>query len=493
MVILKGELMKNLSISFIITLTLTTCSFAQPDTLWTNTFGGSGNERGYSVQQTGDGGYIIAGYTESNGPATGDFYLIRTDASGIEQWTQTFGGNGDERGFSVQQTSDGGYVIAGYTYSYGAGSADIYLIKTDSSGTEEWSKTFGGSSYDYAFSIQQTSDGGYIITGYTKLPSSSNFDIYLIKTDASGTEQWSQTFGGTGNDYAYSVQQTGDGGYIIAGSSYPIGTNSSDIYLIKTDASGTEQWSQTFGGTGYNFAYSVQQTSDDGYIIAGSTNAYGAGLNDVLLIKTDVSGIEQWSQTFGGIGNDYACSMQQTSDGGYIIAGYTIGVGYMDLPDVLLIKTDASGTEQWNQTFGGSDLDDGRSVQQTSDGGYIITGSTISYGAGGYDVWLLRLGPDLSGIVNSDPPQLVNYSLLPASPNPCSSQTLIHFKMFITGNVQIHVYDQQGRIVATLADGWQTAGMHQVPFNTAGLPSGIYLTRFTSGDFTQTQKLVVVK
>ena len=484
--------MKNLSIPFIITLILTTCSFAQPDTLWTNTFGGSGNERGYSVQHTDDGGYIISGYTESNGPATGDFYLIKTDASGIEQWNQTYGGNEDERGYSVQQTSDGGYVIAGYTYSFGAGDADIYIIKTDASGTEEWNQTFGGSSYDYAFSIQQTSDGGYIIAGYTELPSSSNFDVYLIKTDASGAEEWSQTFGGTGNDYAYSVQQTSDGGYISVGFSNSYGAGAIDIYLIKTDSSGTEEWSQTFGGTEYDFAYSVQQTSDGGYIIAGSTYSYGAGLSDVWVIKTNTSGIEQWNVTLGGTEYDYAYSIQQTSDDGYIIAGYTKGVGSMDQPDVLLIKTDASGYEQWSQSYGGSELDDGRSVQQTSDGGYIITGSTISFGAGSYDVWLLRLGPDLFG-VDSDLPQPVTYSLLPASPNPFNSQTLIRFQMFVSGDVQIQVYDQHGRVVATLVDGWQTAGMYQVPFNTAGLPSGIYLTRFTFCDFTQTQKLVLIK
>ncbi|MBJ59735.1 MAG: hypothetical protein CMP64_04050, partial [Flavobacteriales bacterium] len=221
-------------------------------------------------------------------------------------WETNFGGEGNDEGFSVQQTTDGGYIIGGCTSSYGNGSYDVYLLKTDGSGNEQWSQTFGGIEDDRGWSIQQTTDGGYIITGVTNFwGANGSSDVYLIKTDDNGNEQWSQTFGGTNSDAGNSVQQTIDGGYIISGRtrSYVNGSNADvDVYLIKTDGNGNELWSQTYGGTEGDYGASVQQTSDEGYIITGYTRSYGNGNGyDVYLIKTDGGGNEQWSQTFGGI------------------------------------------------------------------------------------------------------------------------------------------------------------------------------------------------
>jgi len=211
-------------------------------------------------------------------------------------WWRTYGGTNQDWGYSVQQTADGGYIVAGATKSYGAGNEAVYLIKTNASGDTLWTRTYGGASADCGYSVQQTSDGGYIITGYTYsfgagAPDSAN--VYLIKTDTSGDTLWTRTYSGTGNDYGRSVQQTADGGYIIAGYTHYFGMgppDSTNVYLIKTDASGDTLWTKTYGGTSPDFGYSVQQTADGGYVIAGYTASFGAGDDDVYLIKTDSLG-----------------------------------------------------------------------------------------------------------------------------------------------------------------------------------------------------------
>jgi hypothetical protein len=320
--------------------------------------------------------------------------LIKTDGSGNEQWSKTLGGwTGD----SVQQTADGGFIIAGSEQLSGF---DVYLVKTNGSGNEQWSKTFGGSDSDGGSSVQQTADDGFIIAGSTRSFGPPGYNVYLIKTDGSGNEQWSKTLGGSSWDEGNSVQQTTDGGFIIAGATYST-RQGLDVYLIKTDGSGNELWSKNFGGRFYENGYSVQQTADGGFIIAGETTSFGAGLGDVYLIKTDGTGNEQWSKTFGGSDDDLGRSVQQTADGGFIIAGTTgYNEAFQRYPDVYLIKTDGSGNEQWSKTFGESSFDNGYSVQQTADGGYVIVGETSSFGAGQSDVYLIYYMPDDIVIAN---------------------------------------------------------------------------------------------
>jgi hypothetical protein len=354
---------------------------------WVKTFGGIDDDWGYSVQQTNDGGYIIAGETNSFDAGEYDVWLIKTDTNGDMVWDRTFGGTEYNDGYSVQQTIDGGYIITGTIYSFGASSIDVWLIKTDSDGYEEWNRSFGGTKGDMGFSVQQTNDGGYIITGTTGSFSAGDGDVWLIKTDSNGYEEWNRSFGGTNYEIGYCVRQTIDGGYIITGDTYSFGAG--DVWLIKTDVNGSKVWDKTFGGTNSDEGISVQQTNDGGYIITGYSNSFGAGAGDIWLIKTDGDGNKVWDKTFGGTEKDWGNSVQQTNDGGYIITGYSNSFG-AGAGDIWLIKTDGDGNKVWDKTFGGTEKDWGNSVQQTIDGGYIITGETESFGTGGWDVWLIK-------------------------------------------------------------------------------------------------------
>jgi len=379
---------KSIFLTVLLGLFLVSTAIADPgDTLWTRMYGGWNYDDARSVQQTTDGGYIIAGTTESFGPGESALYLVKTDANGDTLWTRAYGEGIWDEGYSVQQTADGGYIIAGQTYSY-ATEDDVYLVKTDANGNTLWSRAYGGSNQDRGRSVQQTADSGYIIAGQTKSFGAGNYDVYLVKTDANGDELWYRTYGGTASDYAYSVQQTFEGGYIIAGTSGSFG-NYRQIYAVKTDANGDTLWTRTYGGSDIDDGYSVQQTSDGGYIFAGATQSFGAGNYDVWLVKTDANGDTLWTRTYGGSQRDVAWCVQQTSDGGYIIAGDTWHSTYDG--DVYLVRTDANGDSLWTRAYGGGQVEFGYEVQQTTDGGYIVAGYTDSFGAGGGDGWLLRI------------------------------------------------------------------------------------------------------
>ncbi len=468
-----------------------------PDSLWSRTFGGNDQDWCYCAQQTSDGGYILAGVTWSFGAGHDDCWLVKTNAGGDSLWSRTFGGVGRDDCYAVEQTSDGGYILGGTTHSFGAGWYDMWLIKTSASGDSLWSRTFGESeNADYCYCVHQTFDGGYILGGCSESLGRRDRDFFVVKTDSNGDCLWSRTFGGSGWEACACAVQTLDGGYVLGGYTVSCEIWGCGFWLMKMDADGDSIWSRTFGAY-FDQCLSLQKTSDGDYILGGTTFWYGAGSPDYpngLLLKTDADGDSLWSQPYGGIREDYGHCVQQTSDGGYILGGTTIpfGMGGPHSPNFWLTKTDANGNELWSRSFGESNAEECFSVQQTSDGGYMMAGYTYSFGAGGADFWLVKTGPELAAepISISLP---ANCALYPNFPNPFNPSTQITFALPKAGEVSLAVFNLLGQEIATLVHGTQSAGTHRVFFDGAALASGIYFYRLQAGDFVQTHKMVLMK
>ncbi|MEA2053704.1 MAG: hypothetical protein U9O96_01085 [Candidatus Thermoplasmatota archaeon] len=351
-------------------------------------------DNGYSVWQTNDGGYIIGGRTDSFSNETDfDMWLIKTDGNGNEQWNKTFGGVEREKCRCVRQTTDHGYILAGSRYIIEE-DAHAWVVKTDKNGREEWNRTYGN--WSSGNCIQQTNDGGYIIVGNVCGQKYEDSDILLVKTDEYGNEEWNKTFGRNKYEGGATVQQTDDGGYIIGGD-----TNCLECYpnalLIKTDEYGNEEWNKTFGGT----LSSVQQTKDSGYVIGGSIRKWNRWLcythPDIWMIKTDSMGNVEWERSFGTGRHEAGEYAQQTSDGGFIVVGETyhvrsfVGYNGDDEFDIWLIKIDDNGNEEWIKKLGEKENYEYTSeVHQTFDGAYIIVGGIYPWGTRDCDVWLIK-------------------------------------------------------------------------------------------------------
>ena len=353
--------------------------YCGPRSKWIRSLGGVFSEFGRSVRVTSDGGYIVAGNIYFPFAPPENVYLAKTDAKGNLRWEKTYGGWNHDWGTDVMETRDGGFIVIGNAHSFSPdGSARIYVIKTDKRGYRRWEKTYAQERNLHCFEMDSTSDGGYIIAGQVEFPSGggdTDVDVYVMKIAADGDKLWDKKYGGTDHDTAHSVRETSDGGFIVAGSTRSF-SNSSEVYLIKTDKNGNLEWEKHYSG-----AYtgnSVQQTSDGGYVIAGNTMSFGAGHVDVYLLKTDAAGNLQWQKAYGGEQLDEGHSVQQTEDDGFIIAGYTLSFSEDDISNAYLIKTDPDGRELWSRNFAGKGGGWAFSVQQTFDTGYIVAGYTRS-------------------------------------------------------------------------------------------------------------------
>ncbi|WPO83394.1 hypothetical protein SD427_03370 [Chryseobacterium sp. JJR-5R] len=394
-----------------------------------NIFGGTGSEFNNSMVSTADGGYVLAGRTQSNdGDVSGnhgiaDFWIVKFSSHGSIEWKKTFGGSDNDAVGNIIQTADGGYAVTGSTQSndgdvsgnHGTATNDIWVIKLSSTGTLQWQKTFGGTNNDYGKVIIQTSDGGYILGGETNSINGDvtgfqgNFDFWVVKISSTGVLQWQKTLGGTGTEYLYSLIQTSEGGYIMTGQASSNNGDVSgnhgavDLWVAKISSTGTLQWQKTFGGTNSEYGQVIIQTSDGGYTIAGYTQSNDGdvsgnhGGTDYWVIKLNSAGTLQWQKAFGGTGNDAGRSMIRTADGGYVVAGNTQSndgdiSGNHGSSDFWVLKLSSNGTLEWQKTLGGTSSDVAYAVIP-GENGYIVSGTSTSndgdvagptVGAGGF-------------------------------------------------------------------------------------------------------------
>jgi hypothetical protein len=462
-----------------------------PDTLWTKTYGGTENDIGLSVQQTSDNGYVVTGWTCSSGAGGADIYLLKTDSLGDTLWTKTYGGGLDEQGLSVQQTFDNGFIIAGWTVTFGAGDLDIYLIRTDSLGDTLWTGTYGSVARDKACSVLQISDGGFVVAGcYTWFGSA---DVSLIRVAPNNCPVWWCNYGGDYHDYAYSMKATSDGGYIIAGETRSFGPgtpNKPNVYLLKTNVNGDTIWTKTYGTVENEVGYAVRQTADSGYIITGSGSDQ-SGNPSMLLIKTDPEGNSIWTKTYCGAGRANGYAVVETDDGGFLAVGETVD-------DIYMIKLNANGDSVWAKIFGGDYIDAAQAIEKTHDSGYIITGYTQSLSMN-RNVWLAKIAPDTFGVEDNNIQDLATMEIL-IHPNPFYRNVCIEFDLFFGEDpTEFSIYDISGRLVKKLYynsspsnnhiritwDGYDDTGKQ--------LPAGVYFLHARQRDFSNIKKLILLR
>ena len=385
----------TLSGADVATVSVTCLSSSYSGSRFAKVYSSTGDNTAHSGTVTSDSGYIFAGHTDSTGAGSDDFLVVKLDSDGSVVWEKSYGDVRSNMVRDIVQTSDGGYLVAGSTFT-GAKSYEVYLMKLDSTGGLTWSKQYGGDDSDWIYSVRQTSDSGYILAGNTdSFGGGTDTDMWVLKLDSSGNEQSHTRLGGSATDTAHSIRQTNDGGYVLTGITASYGAGTADLMVVKMDSSLAVTWAKSYGGTGNQKGQSIQQTADDGYIVAGYSDSFGSSGAMVWVLKLDSSGNVTWERALGGSSSEQAQFVRQTSDSGYIVVAYTSSFG-AGSNDFWVIRLDSFGNTVWDKTFGGSGSDWPNSVHETSDGGFLISGETDSFGVSGSNMatWLLKIGDD---------------------------------------------------------------------------------------------------
>ncbi len=365
---------------------------SNPTSYWNTTHGGSNAEYGRPIVQCSDGGFAIAGGTYSFGAGGQDVWLVRTDAEGNHLWNRTFGGSNSDSCWDVVECADGGFALACRTASFGAGGFDLWLIRTNAMGAHLWDYTFGGTQGDNGHNLVECADGGFAVTGSTQSFGAGSGDMWVIRTDADGIHLWNHTYGGTDYDSGWKIITCSSGGFAVAGYTFTYSVGERDAWLVRIDEDGNHLWNQSFGGIDYDVVYGLDEIPTGGFALAGITESFGAGLRDVWVIGTDSSGNHLWNHTYGGSDNDQARRLVACSGGGFIFVGDTTSFG-AGLLDAWVIRVNNTGHQLWNHTYGSTADDYGMDIVECSGGGFAFVGSTTSYGAADFDYWLVRITP----------------------------------------------------------------------------------------------------
>jgi hypothetical protein len=536
--------MKNLKligslIYFICLLLITHSGIAQaPAIQWQNTIGGSAPDYLRSLKQTTDGGYILGGYSTSDisGDKTegssgyGDYWVVKLDSSGAILWQNTIGGSADDYLFSLQQTTDGGYILGGMSYSGISvdkteallGVTDYWVVKLDSIGAIEWQNTIGGSDYDLLSCLQQTTDGGYIIGGWSSSGISGDKteaalglgEYWVVKLNSSGAIEWQNTIGGSGYEDLQSLQQTADGGYIlggfsgsdISGDKTEASLGGLDYWVVKLNSSGAIEWQNTIGGSLGDLLWSLQQTTDGGYILGGNSGSdisgdkteASLGYFDYWVVKLNSSGVIEWQNTIGGSSDDNLRALQQTTDGGYILGGESYsGISgdkteaLLGVTDCWVVKLNGSGAIEWQNTIGGSDWDWLDALQQTTDGGYILGGNSDSgisgdkteASLGGQDYWIIKLFSDSELTIYADDP-IQNNLIINCYPNPAKDNIIIETDY--AKEKTIYLMNNLGQVIQTIHTSEKSIA---ISLNT--ITSGLYYIKIEAGVNSHAQKFII--
>jgi hypothetical protein len=502
---------------------------AQGGIEWQKSFGGFGNDYAKYVQQTSDGGYIIAGYNSSI-----DFWIIKLDSLNNIQWQKTYGGTNGDYAVSINQTPDGGYFVGGTSYSdngdvighHGAwGVADYWVLKIDSIGNIIWQKSLGGDNDDELFSTGLTLDGGYILAGSSWSLSgdvtthNGQADFWIVKLNGSGTIVWEKSLGGSSSeDWAYSIQNTSDNGYVLAGQSYSNDIDVSghhgtggfpDYWVVKLNSSGNIEWQKSLGGTLGDRATSILETTDGSFIVAGGSSSNDGdissnhGNEDYWIVKLSSTGVVEWEKSLGGSNFEIPFSIKSTIDGGFIVAGYTtstdgdVTLNY-GISDYWIVKLNNVGLIQWTRSFGGSIGESPNCIQQTNDGGFVIAGYSestngdLTHHFGGADWWVVKLSPlvNIKEISNS----LVDFNI---NPNPFYNETRISFDIPITKEAFIQIRDLEGRIIKEFISE-NTNNNHEILWdgtNELGtkINEGLYIITVATTNTSATKKVVIMR
>ncbi len=359
---------------------------------WARSFGGTQDDAPAAAAVSADGGHLLIGRSGSFGSGPASLWVLKTDQYGIPAWEKSFTGTKEESGAAVAATDDGGSLLAGSTSSFGAGLDDLWLLKLDSDGAIEWEKSYGGPDRDWTESLAATSDGGFIVAGTTSSFGLGASDIWILKINADGSIGWQKTYGGSYDDYARTVCQTSDGGFVVAGETTDFGAGQSDIWILKLDQGGIIEWEKTYGGWDFDHVSALITTPDDGYALVGSTSSFGAGSSDLWMLKLGYAGEIEWQKTYGESYGDYGRDLALSGDC-FMVAGHNEPTG-VGSGDFWVLRLGHDGSIEWQKLFGGNDDDFARALVPLAVPGFLVVGETRSFGPGGEDFWSLRLNPN---------------------------------------------------------------------------------------------------